>query len=380
MAVHPLISQVETYFEQRERCFGNCWSTHLQLKQLDQQAAGWFYLLSIQREQIIEQDADIPDWLSLIFAQTVAEMVLLLQERTSVNNVDTVCLQWWAQRHNGAALLAALIAVEKTGSVLTKQLLCVIGSATSTVNDQFDFRQVSNIQPHINFINQHLGKASQAWFSHFHQNLNAENSKEIKLKKVLEFVLCRGLSKGQLVMPLPKLSSPLLADKQLIKQYIVQANSRQAGLLINELSAHNDNATFVLSLMALSGYKQFVPWLIQMLTAGFLSHAAFTALHSLLGDAFEAQLPADLYGEFEPETQTELLDDLKQSLTEWWQEHRADYPERILAGKGINADNLALVWQQGNILHCEIAAYHHWCADPQHRLTDATGFNVGAML
>ena len=375
MDVHSLLlltSQVETYFQQRERCFDNCWSTQLQLKQLDQQAANWFYLFTQYRSILKIQHNDNPLWLNLLLSETVADTVQLLENQSDVNNAALVSLQWWAQQHNGAALISALISLETTKPELTKQLLCVIGSATSTINDQFNFLHVSNIKPCINFINQHLGRASQIWFSHF---MNDENTDDDN-KKLLELTLCRGNSAAKL----PALNSTLLADKCLLKQYVVQADSKLVNTLINELSKHNDNAKFVLSMMAFSGYKQFVPWLIQMLTAGFLSHAAFAALHTLLGTEFERQLPDGLYGEFEPESQVELLVALKQTLTAWWEVHRDDFPEQVLAGKAINESNITSVWQQGNIFQCEVAAYRYWCLKVEHRLTDARGVNTRGLL
>ncbi|QUM89433.1 hypothetical protein HWV03_11805 [Moritella sp. 36] len=374
-----LIGQAETYFQQRERCFDNCWSTHLQLKQLDQQAAGWFYLLTQQGDALSSLDIDKPTWLDLLLAQTVTELVELVKHRTAINGSDRICLQWWSQRHNGAALIAALITLEATAkqpstpqSLLTQELLCVIACATPVIRDQFNFLHVDNIKPCIHFINQHLGKASHIWSSHF---LDAETTAQ-NSKKLLALSLCR----GTFPVNLPVLSSALLSDKSLLKQYVVQADSRLVGALINELSAHNDNAKFVLSLMAFSGYKQFIPWLIQMLTAGFLSHAAFAALHTLLGADLETQLPAKLYGEYEPESQVDLLVALKQSLSDWWILHRDEFPERILAGKPINESNIDFIWQQGNISQCEVAAYHYWCMKAEHRLTDARGFNIGGML
>jgi len=372
LSLLSLTSQVETYFQQRHRCFDNCWSTQLQLKQLDQQAANWFYLLKEKRSDIKQEQNDHPLWLNLLLSETVAELVQLLANQSVINNAELICIQWWAQQHNGAALISALISLETTEPELTKQLLCVIGCATHTINDQFNFLHVNDIKPCINFINQHLGRASQIWFSHLLQD---EDSDE-KSKKLLALTLCR----GNVGAKLPVLNSTLLADKSLLKQYIVQADNKSASILINELSKHNDNATFVLSMMAFSGYKQFVPWLIQMLTAGFLSHAAFAALHTLLGAEFEKQLPEGLYGEYEPESQLELLVELKQVLSDWWFVHRDDFPDRILAGNAINDNNVSLIWQQGNILQCEVAAYHYWCMKVEHRLTDARGFNVGGML
>lgn len=372
MTSQTLIAQIEVYFEQRHRCFDNCWSTQLQLRQLDQQAANLFYLLTKQRKSLKTQQNDNPFWLSLLLSETVAEIIQLLENQSKTTHSDLICIQWWAQQNNGAALIAALISLETTSPELTKQLLCVIASATSTINDQFNFLHVSNIKPCINFINQHLGRASQIWFSHFmnHENTDDDN------KKLLELTLCRGNSAAKL----PALNSTLLADKSLLKQYVVQADSKLVNTLINELSKHNDNAKFVLSMMAFSGYKQFVPWLIQMLTAGFLSHAAFAALHTLLGTEFERQLPDGLYGEFEPESQVELLVALKQTLTAWWEVHRDDLPEQILAGKAVNESNIILVWQQGNIFQCEVAAYRYWCLKVEHRLSDARGFNTRGLL
>jgi len=372
LSLLSLTSQVETYFQQRERCFDNCWSTQLQLKQLDLQAENLFYLLKQQGSHLKKQQNDNPLWLNLLLAETVVEVIQLLESESNINNSVLVCIQWWALQHNGAALIAALITLESTKPALTKQLLCVIGSATKTINDQFNFLHVSDIKPCINFINQHLGRASNIWFSHLLQNENTD----VNSKKLLALTSCRGNSMAKL----PALSSMLLADKCLVKQYIVQADSKLVNTMINELSKHNDNATFVLSMMAFSGFKQFVPWLIQMLTAGFLTHAAFSALHTLLGSEFEKQLPEGLYGEYEPESKVELLVELKQALSDWWSLNRDDFPERILAGKAINHENIALVWQQGNILQCEVAAYHYWCMQVEHRLTDASGFNVGAML
>lgn len=372
MDVASQIAQIETYFQQRERCFDNCWSTQLQLKQLDQQATNWFYLLIEHSNILKKQHNDNPFWLNLLLSETVAEIIKLLESQNQVSNSDLICVQWWAQQDKGAALIAALISVETTKPELTKQLLCVIGSATNTINDQFNFLKVNDIQPCINFINQHLGRASKIWFSHLLQDQATDD----KSKKLLALTICR----GNAGLKLPVLNSTLLADKSLLKQYIVQADSRLTGTLINELSQHNDNASFVLSMMAFSGYKQFVPWLIQMLTAGFLSHAAFAALHTLLGTEFEKQLPAGLYGEYEPESQVELMAELKQSLSAWWSVHRDDFPERILAGKYINEHNIKSIWQQGNIFQCDVAAYHYWCLNIEHRLTDARGFNVGTML
>jgi len=372
LSLVSLTSQVETYFQQRERCFDNCWSTQLQLKQLDQQAANLFYLLKLQGLDLKKQQNDNPVWLNLLLSETVAEVIKLLENQSNINNTELVCIQWWAQQHNGAALVAALITLESTKPELTQQLLSVIGSATKTINDQFNFLHVSDIKPCINFINQHLGRASQIWFSHLLQDEDTDE----KSKKLLALTLCR----GNAAVKLPVLNSTLLADKSLLKQYIVQADNKSASILINELSKHNDNATFVLSMMAFSGYKQFIPWLIQMLTAGFLTHAAFATLHTLLGPEFEKLLPEGLYGEYEPESKVELLVELKQALSDWWSIHRDDLPERILAGKAINQDNIVLIWQQGNILQCEVAAYHYWCMQVEHRLTDARGFNVGAML
>lgn len=366
-----LIADIEVYFEQRQRCFDNCWSTQLQLKLLDQQAANLFYLLTQKCQSLTSQQNDIPFWLSLLLSETVADIIQLLENQSNITDSDLICIQWWAQQYNGAALIAALISLETTPK-LTKQLLCVIASSTATINDQFNFIHVIDIKPCINFINQHLGRASQIWFSHF---MNDENTDDDN-KKLLSLTLCRGSS----IAKLPALNSTILAEKCLVKQYIVQADSKLVNTMINELSKHNDNATFVLSMMAFSGYKHFVPWLIQMLTAGFLSHAAFAALHTLLGPEFEKQLPEGLYGEYEPESQAELLLALKLSLSEWWSIHRDDYPERILAGKMINEQNIASIWQQGNILQCEVAAYHYWCMKVDHRLTDARGFNTRGLL
>lgn len=367
-----LIADIEVYFEQRQRCFDNCWSTQLQLRQLDQQAANLFYLLTQQRQTLNTQRHDLPLWLNLLLAGTVADNIQLLASQSKITQSELICIQWWAQQNSGAALISALISLETTNPDLTKQLLCVIGSTTTTINDQFNFLHVSDIKPCINFINQHLGRASQIWFSHF---MNDENTDDDN-KKLLALTLCRGNS----VAKLPVLSSTLLADKCLLKQYAVQGDSKLVTTLINELSKHNDNAKFVLSMMAFSGYKQFVPWLIQMLTAGFLSHAAFAALHTLLGTEFEKQLPAELVGEFEPESQVELLADLKITLTAWWAVHRDDFPDQILAGKAINELNITSVWQQGNIFQCEIAAYRYWCLKVDHRLTDARGFNTRGLL
>lgn len=367
-----LIADIEVYFEQRQRCFDNCWSTQLQLRQLDQQAANFFYLLTQQRQTLNTQQHDLPLWLNLLLAGTVADTIQLLASQSEITQSELICIQWWAQQHSGVALISALISLETTNPDLTKQLLCVIGSTTTTINDQFNFLHVSDIKPCINFINQHLGRASQIWFSHF---MNDENTDDDN-KKLLALTLCRGNS----VAKLPVLNSILLADKCLLKQYAVQGDSKLVTTLINELSKHNDNAKFVLSMMAFSGYKQFVPWLIQMLTAGFLSHAAFAALHTLLGTEFEKQLPAELVGEFEPESQVELLADLKITLTAWWAVHRDDFPDQILAGKAINELNITSVWQQGNIFQCEIAAYRYWCLKVDHRLTDARGFNTRGLL
>lgn len=367
-----LIADIEVYFEQRQRCFDNCWSTQLQLRQLDQQAANLFYFLTQQRQTLNTQQHDLPLWLNLLLAGTVADNIQLLASQSKITQSELICIQWWAQQNSGAALISALISLETTNPDLTKQLLCVIGSTTTTINDQFNFLHVSDIKPCINFINQHLGRASQIWFSHF---MNDENTDDDN-KKLLALTLCRGNS----VAKLPVLSSTLLADKCLLKQYAVQGDSKLVTTLINELSKHNDNAKFVLSMMAFSGYKQFVPWLIQMLTAGFLSHAAFAALHTLLGTEFEKQLPAELVGEFEPESQVELLADLKITLTAWWAVHRDDFPDQILAGKAINELNITSVWQQGNIFQCEIAAYRYWCLKVDHRLTDARGFNTRGLL
>ncbi|MFT7681526.1 MAG: hypothetical protein ACI935_000993 [Moritella dasanensis] len=372
ITLQTLIADIEVYFEQRQRCFDNCWSTQLQLRQLDQQAANLFYLLTQQRQTLNTQQHDLPLWLNLLLAGTVADTIQLLASQSEITQSELICIQWWAQQHSGAALISALISLETTNSDLTKQLLCVIGSTTTTINDQFNFLHVSDIKPCINFINQHLGRASQIWFSHF---MNDENTDDDN-KKLLALTLCRGNS----VAKLPVLSSILLADKCLLKQYAVQGDSKLVTTLINELSKHNDNAKFVLSMMAFSGYKQFVPWLIQMLTAGFLSHAAFAALHTLLGTEFEKQLPAELVGEFEPESQVELLADLKITLTAWWAVHRDDFPDQILAGKAINELNITSVWQQGNIFQCEIAAYRYWCLKVDHRLTDARGFNTRGLL
>lgn len=372
MTSQTLIAQIEVYFEQRQRCFDNCWATQLQLRQLDQQAANLFYLLTKQRKSLKTQQNDNPFWLSLLLSETVAETIQLLASQSKTTHPELICIQWWAQQNNGAALIAALISLETTSPELTKQLLCVIASATPIINDQFNFLHVNDIKPCINFINQHLGRASQIWFSHFmnHENTDDDN------KKLLELTLCRGNSAAKL----PALNSTLLADKCLLKQYVIQANSKLVNTLINELSKHNDNAKFVLSMMAFSGYKQFVPWLIQMLTAGFLSHAAFAALHTLLGTEFERQLPDGLYGEFEPESQVELLVALKQTLTAWWEVHRDDFPEQILAGKAVNESNITSVWQQGNIFQCEVAAYRYWCLKVEHRLSDARGFNTRGLL
>ena len=372
MTSQTLIAQIEVYFEQRQRCFDNCWATQLQLRQLDQQAANLFYLLTKQRKSLKTQQNDNPFWLSLLLSETVAETIQLLASQSKTTHSELICIQWWAQQNNGAALIAALISLETTSPELTKQLLCVIASATPIINDQFNFLHVNDIKPCINFINQHLGRASQIWFSHF---LNHENTDDDN-KKLLELTLCRGNSAAKL----PALNSTLLADKCLLKQYVIQADSKLVNTLINELSKHNDNAKFVLSMMAFSGYKQFVPWLIQMLTAGFLSHAAFAALHTLLGTEFERQLPDGLYGEFEPESQVELLVALKQTLTAWWEVHRDDFPEQVLAGKAINESNITSVWQQGNIFQCEVAAYRYWCLKVEHRLTDARGFNTRGLL
>ena len=372
MTSQTLIAQIEVYFEQRQRCFDNCWATQLHLRQLDQQAANLFYLLTKQRKSLKTQQNDNPFWLSLLLSETVAETIQLLASQSKTTHPELICIQWWAQQNNGAALIAALISLETTSPELTKQLLCVIASATPIINDQFNFLHVNDIKPCINFINQHLGRASQIWFSHFmnHENTDDDN------KKLLELTLCRGNSAAKL----PALNSTLLADKCLLKQYVIQANSKLVNTLINELSKHNDNAKFVLSMMAFSGYKQFVPWLIQMLTAGFLSHAAFAALHTLLGTEFERQLPDGLYGEFEPESQVELLVALKQTLTAWWEVHRDDFPEQILAGKAVNESNITSVWQQGNIFQCEVAAYRYWCLKVEHRLSDARGFNTRGLL
>jgi len=367
-----LIAQIEVYFEQRQRCFDNCWSTQLQLRQLDQQAANWFYFLTQQRKSLKSQQNGIPFWLSLLLSETVADIIELLENQGNITYSELVCIQWWTQQYNGAALIAALISLETTSPELTKQLLCVIASSTSTINDQFNFLHVEDIKPCINFIYQHLGRASQIWFSHL---LNDENTDD-EDKKLLKFTLCRGNSATKL----PALSSTLLADKSLLKQYVVQADSKLVNILINELSKHNDNAKFVLSMMAFSGFKQFIPWLIQMLTAGFLSHSAFAALHTLLGTEFERQLPAELVGEYEPESQVELLVELKQTLTAWWEVHRDDFPEQILAGKAINESNITLAWQQGNIFQCEVAAYRYWCLKVEHRLTDVHGFNARGLL
>ena len=372
MTSQTLIAQIEVYFEQRQRCFDNCWATQLQLRQLDQQAANLFYLLTKQRKSLKTQQNDNPFWLSLLLSETVAETIQLLASQSKTTHPELICIQWWAQQNNGAALIAALISLETTSPELTKQLLCVIASATPIINDQFNFLHVNDIKPCINFINQHLGRASQIWFSHFmnHENTDDDN------KKLLELTLCRGNSAAKL----PALNSTLLADKCLLKQYVIQADSKLVNTLINELSKHNDNAKFVLSMMAFSGYKQFVPWLIQMLTAGFLSHAAFAALHTLLGTEFERQLPDGLYGEFEPESQVELLVALKQTLTAWWEVHSDDFPEQVLAGKAINESNITSVWQLGNIFQCEVAAYRYWCLKVGHRLTDARGFNTRGLL
>lgn len=384
MDVNTLVININRYFDQRERCFDNCWSTHSYLKLLDQEAAGWFYLLTKNVDSINALEFAKPSWLDLLLARTVTEMVAILRTNRDISLRDTVCLQWWSQRHNGAALIAAIIRLEavlpediktkersRSLPLSTQQLLCIIASATPVINDQFNFLHIDNIQPCINFINQHLGSASHVWCSHF---LDAEASGVNENRLALS--LCRGTAPAKL----PMVSSELLADKSLLKQYVVQADAKQVGMLINDLSAHNDNAKFVLSIMALSGYKQFIPWLIQMLTAGFLSRAAFSALHTLLGIDFEKQLPDALYGEYEPESQLELLVELKQSLAGWWLEQRDDYPERILAGNAINSENIAEIWRQGNIEQCEVAVYHHWCRHTSHRLTDVRVFNVGAML
>ncbi len=371
MAVETLIPLIETYFEQRQRCFNSCWSTKLQLRQLDQQAASWFYLLNQHRKQIEQDLSNSPCWLNLVLAREVSEIMPILRDKVELTSEEAVCLQWWSQRHNSAVLLDAVVH-ELGESAITSQLLCAVASASIDIEDQFNFGKITDICPYIHFINQHLGKASLAWFTHF------KNSDELncKSRKIIEFILYRGVGNATL----PVLSSPLLADQQLIKQYITQANARQAGILINELSTHNENAKFVLSLMAFSGYKQFVPWLIQMLTAGFLSHAAFSALHTLLGEDFESHLPAELQCDYEPESQAKVLVVLKQALADWWQQVGVDYPERLLAGKAITAENIRSVWQQGNIQQCEVAAYHHWCSDVKHRLSDATAFNVGVMI
>lgn len=372
MDVLSLLSQAETYFQQRERCFDNCWSTQLQLRQLDQQVGNCFYSLTQQGDAIKNAKPELPLWVNVLLSETVAELIQLLEIQRTINNAALVCIQWWSQQNNGAALVAALISIESTKPELTQQLLCVIGSATKTINDQFNFSQMSNIKPCINFINQHLGTASKIWFSHL---LQKENTDE-KSKIILELTLCRGSSAVQL----PDLNSTLLEDKELIKQYVIQSDSLLSKRIINALSKHNDNATFVLSMMAFSGYKQFIPWLIQMLTADFLSRAAFTALHTLLGDEFEQQLPAGLYAEYEPESEVELLAEFKQTLSDWWALYRDTFPDRMLAGKPITEENITRVWHQGNILQCEVSAYHYWCMQVGHRLTDARGFNVGTRL
>jgi len=148
-----------------------------------------------------------------------------------------------------------------------------------------------------------------------------------------------------------------LLSKDIFKIFIFSLDETQLTHLINDLSTDDENYSLLISVMGLSSFSKFVPFLAKALFDRDNAEHAFDYLKLMLGDKLSEFIPLAMQFDSNAQQRIQSFHYYGAKILHLWSlREKSHYPEQMLSGLAVNKKNLLEIYNSHSLRHQKHAA------------------------
>jgi len=148
-----------------------------------------------------------------------------------------------------------------------------------------------------------------------------------------------------------------LLSTDIFKIYILSLDEIQLTHLVNDLSTDDENYSLMISVMGLSSFSKFVPFLAEALFSTDNAEHAFDYLKLMLGDKLSEFIPLAIQFDSNVQQRIQSFQYYGAKILHLWPlRDKSHFSDHMLSGLSANQDNLLQIYKSHSLRHQKQAA------------------------
>jgi len=148
-----------------------------------------------------------------------------------------------------------------------------------------------------------------------------------------------------------------LLSKDIFKIFILSLDEIQLTHLVNDLSTDDENYSLMISVMGLSSFSKFVPFLAEALFNADNAEYAFDYLKLMLGDKLSEFIPLAMQFDSNAQQRIQSFHYYGAKVLHLWTlRDKSHFSDHMLSGMPVNQENLRQIYKSHSLRHQKHAA------------------------